>query len=343
MSLFSPFRPQPGLDELPSRFPDPFGLPPHPLAERAAAGLRERLTQGTWALPEEPGKMFGVLVARDAQGQIGYLQAYSGFITDPWDVTAFVPGTWDVEEKRRVWEPRVRVLKALSAQIDRVKQGEEAEARRALDAFTAKRRRALDALVANHVARKQARGHARAALGDGAGARGELDALARESRADDRTQRERRRTLAQEDARLRAELAAIVSERRSLEAERRARCNEALHAVQDTYMLQNALGVRKRLRELFSSRELAGGAGDCAGPKLLLFAYEQGLTPLAMAEFWWGPSPRSGDRHHGHYYPACHTKCATVLPFMLEGLDLQPAWAHDPCSTRPGALHEREP
>jgi tRNA pseudouridine32 synthase/23S rRNA pseudouridine746 synthase len=43
-----------------------------------------------------------------------------------------------------------------------------------------------------------------------------------------------------------------------------------------------------------------------------------------MAEFWWGPSPKSEIRHHGEFYPACRGKCKPVLTWMLQGLDVDP-------------------
>lgn len=65
-----------------------------------------------------------------------------------------------------------------------------------------------------------------------------------------------------------------------------------------------------------------GGTGDCCAPKLLQYAYQHGLKPVCMAEFWWGPSPKSEVRHHGQFYPACRGKCKPVLTWMLQGLDV---------------------
>ena len=67
-----------------------------------------------------------------------------------------------------------------------------------------------------------------------------------------------------------------------------------------------------------------GGTGDCCAPKLLQYAYSHGLKPLCMAEFWWGPSPKTDIRHHGQFYPACRGKCKPVLTWMLQGLDVDP-------------------
>lgn len=67
-----------------------------------------------------------------------------------------------------------------------------------------------------------------------------------------------------------------------------------------------------------------GGTGDCCAPKLLQYAYSKHLKPICMAEFWWGPSPKSEVRHHGLFYPACRGKCKPILTWMLQGLDVEP-------------------
>lgn len=97
-----------------------------------------------------------------------------------------------------------------------------------------------------------------------------------------------------------------------------------LPQIQDAYQFANARGDVRSLRELFAPAEPPGGAGDCAGPKLLKEAYRLGVRPLAMAEVWWGAPPRSGDRHAGSYYPACRGKCAPILAHMLLGLPADP-------------------
>jgi tRNA pseudouridine32 synthase/23S rRNA pseudouridine746 synthase len=104
------------------------------------------------------------------------------------------------------------------------------------------------------------------------------------------------------------------------DAARTARSRELLPAIQDTYRFANAHGEVRALRELFAPKEPPGGAGDCAAPKLLAWAYAQGLRPLALAEFWWGAPPRTGDRRAGSFYPSCQGKCPPILAHMLGGL-----------------------
>jgi len=101
------------------------------------------------------------------------------------------------------------------------------------------------------------------------------------------------------------------------------------------YRMLNARGEVKDLVDIWQAYHCSprirkkyplppGGTGDCCAPKLLQYAYQHGLKPVCMAEFWWGPSPKSEIRQHGQFYPACRGKCKPVLTWMLQGLDVDP-------------------
>ena len=118
--------------------------------------------------------------------------------------------------------------------------------------------------------------------------------------------------------------------------ERRQRSQELQLWLFHQYQILNARGEKHDLVEIWrdyhSSPRIQrryplppGGTGDCCAPKLLQYAYSRGLKPLCMAEFWWGPSPKSEIRHHGQFYPACRGKCKPVLTWMLQGLDVDPS------------------
>lgn len=101
-------------------------------------------------------------------------------------------------------------------------------------------------------------------------------------------------------------------------------------ALQDklfkSYRVQNARGEMSDVKKIFEERGMVppGGTGECAGPKLLNEAYKKGLKPLAMGEFWYGQSPRSGEvRQHGRFYPSCTGKCGPLLSWMMQGLDVE--------------------
>ncbi len=92
------------------------------------------------------------------------------------------------------------------------------------------------------------------------------------------------------------------------------------HQLFDQYHFLNSNGVKKSLISIFSDyseRTPAGGAGECAAPKLLHYAFENDYKPLAIAEFWWGNSTIYKDKMHGEFYPACEEKCRPILSYML--------------------------
>ena len=117
--------------------------------------------------------------------------------------------------------------------------------------------------------------------------------------------------------------------------ERRQRSQELQQWLFRQYHLLNAHGQEKDLVEVWQDYHCSerirrkyplppGDTGDCCAPKLLQYAYQQGMKPVCMAEFWWGPSPRTEVRQHGHFYPACRGKCKPILTWMLQGLDVDP-------------------
>lgn len=94
----------------------------------------------------------------------------------------------------------------------------------------------------------------------------------------------------------------------------------------EQFGMLNYRGELKNLCEIFGQtvhKTPPAGAGECAAPKLLQQAYLHGWKPIAMAEFWWGDSPKTEIRHHGHYYPACKGKCEPILQHMLQGLQVE--------------------
>ena len=101
------------------------------------------------------------------------------------------------------------------------------------------------------------------------------------------------------------------------------------------YQLLNARGEMKDLVDIWQSYYSRpklrqkfplppGGTGDCCAPKLLQYAYQQGLKPVCMAEFWWGATTKEEIRQHLNYYPACRGKCKPILTWMLQGLEVDP-------------------
>ena len=82
---------------LPERFTDPFRYSPHPLVQTAAGLLIGRI-EASEHLSEmlAEGKMLGVLIVSEKDGQIGYLAAFSGNVQGHSLLDGFVPPIFDL-------------------------------------------------------------------------------------------------------------------------------------------------------------------------------------------------------------------------------------------------------
>ncbi|HEX8702864.1 MAG TPA: pseudouridine synthase [Myxococcaceae bacterium] len=344
------FEPPPAAEDAPEAFPSPFDeLGPQALARRAAEALQARFRAGfiapglSTALLEGPegGKMFGVLVVREPGGRIGYLCAFSGMLGGQWEVPGFVPPLFDREARTRVEPPGEATVKELIRRSEQFQHSEELlQARAEHAALEARHSEQLAELRSRHEAHRKRRHAQRDALvasaltGDERHAA--LHALDQQSRGD---KAERRRLeLAHHEERRALDSRRLRLERRlrALERLRRIFCRGLMRRIHDAYLVPNARGERRPLRELFTAGEPPSGAADCAGPKLLAHAYAHRLQPLALAEFWWGAPPASGGRVAGAFYPACKDKCGPLLPFMLEGLRVSPPRVFSPVRVAAG-------
>lgn len=103
-----------------------------------------------------------------------------------------------------------------------------------------------------------------------------------------------------------------------------AASSELQEWIFNQYRVLNSLGEELSVKEIFALRGLVppGGTGDCAAPKLLNYAFRNGLKPLAMGEFWYGASPEKEVRQQGRFYPSCTGKCGPLLTWMMRGLDV---------------------
>ncbi|MCF2491054.1 pseudouridylate synthase [Dyadobacter sp. CY347] len=119
---------------------------------------------------------------------------------------------------------------------------------------------------------------------------------------------------------------AFELEVKDLKALRKSHSLSLQNAIFDQYSFLNQAGTRKSLRDIFADacyKNPPAGAGECAAPKLLQYAFLHNMKPLAMAEFWWGMSPKSDFWKHRQFYPACREKCAPILAHMLAGIDME--------------------
>lgn len=261
------------------------------------------------------GKMFGVLVVRDG-ARIGFLRAFSGMVDGRWLIDGFAPPTFDLRARDAFWIEGEAELVAMADRIAAV-DVELAPLRDELAKLRAAHAEELGALRAKHAAAKAKRDEIRRAEPS------QADTLAKQSYRETEEKRHivhRQRYLEAEIAKT---MAPLEARRNKLDDERAARSRQYLVRIHGTYSLPNAAGEERPLRDIFAPAEPPGGAGDCAAPKLLAYAYRHGLEPIALAEVWVGPDV--GGRRNGHFYPACRGKCGPILAHMLDGLDADEA------------------
>lgn len=324
-TLLHPFQSPVEHIELPGRFTNPFHYEPHPLCVLAAEEVQAYLaTRHDWADELRQGKMFGVLVVRTADGGLpGYLAAFSGLLAGKSVHPFFVPPVYDLQRPGGFFKPEEEIISALNRRIG----GLEAD-----EAYRAARLRLSEAEEAlrqwQRIARRQlaeAKTRRDACRQAAALTRAEEETLTRESQYEHAEYKREEHGRMERLARLRTAVAAHEEPIEALRAERRQRSAALQRRLFDQFRLLNARGEERSLCDIFEeyTHHLPpGGAGECAAPKLLQCAYRHGWQPLAMAEFWWGASPRHEVRLHGHYYPACQNKCGPILRHMLQGLDV---------------------
>ena len=316
------------IADCPAVFASPFDpAAPHPVAQRAASQLQASL-RGDAALDASlgqagGGKMFGVLVVADRDGRLGFLCGFSGMLDGAWLRDGFVPPLFDTIARDAMWPAGQAALRCLELRWREVSSGAVVVGlREQLAGLDATRAAASETLRARHIANRAERNAIRGAAPCSAQT---LHSLEQQSRADTAERRSFDATVDPVRETIAAQLRALDDERISLEKQRADESRGLMQQVHDTYAIVNARGETRMLRALFAPGEPPAGAGDCAGPKLFGYAFAHQLRPLAMAEFWWGAPPATGDRHHGRYYPSCRGKCGPIVPFMLEGLGATPA------------------
>jgi tRNA pseudouridine32 synthase / 23S rRNA pseudouridine746 synthase len=251
-TCFTPFDDPIATDTLPEKFTYPFNYTPHALSVRAAEKLQYYLVnqkdwQHNFGLTEGQegtiiGKMFGVLVVRTAQNELGYLSAFSGKLAGGFHHAGFVPPVFDSLTAGSFLNIGMQELTRINQEIKKLSEMETAE---------------------------------------------------------------------------------NTTEIKHLQEVRRTNSIALQGKLFDQFQFLNQAGEVKSLRDIFqksTNNNPPAGAGECAAPKLLHYAFLHGMTPIALAEFWWGLSPKSASWKHGQFYPSCHEKCAPILDHMLKGI-----------------------
>lgn len=324
---------------LPEKLNFPFYYDVHPLCVLAAEelqhflesendlvhdfGLKNRESAGAI------GKMFGVLVVRKGN-TTGYLAAYSGKLANSNSVAFFVPPVFDMLQNDGYFLKRETYLNGLNKTIENLEQTPDfIHAREAL----LKHRTTADAAVnefkaamkVKKEARKNKRIEAKKELYSEAFQILDAD-LIKESLYDKYLLKTLIESAKIKENQLVKEIEFYSDAIEKLKEERKKESNALQHWLFKNYTFLNSFKETKSLLTIFegSLNQLPpAGAGECCAPKLFQYAFQNDWEPVALAEFWWGASPKSEVRKHGQFYPSCWGKCEPILGHMLQGIAME--------------------
>ncbi len=326
-NCFIPFKQLINAIKLPKRFTFPFFYSPCSIAIAASEELQHFLTSNELSLTS--GKMFGVLVVKTSDNNMGYLAAYSGKSASLESFDYFVPAISNQLEENPVFVNEQQSINQLNTKISVLEQNPKiAEYKQQLKVLQASFDTALveqqQVMTANRKTRKQQRASSLSSMD-------EPDVIALHARlaqqsVNDKNQlRDLKQTWRDKILEVTQCLSALEDTITALKSERQKRSSTLQIKLFEQYQILNSRTESMSLPDIFESTPQhipPAGAGDCAAPKLLQYAFQHNLTPIALAEFWWGEAPKSEIRQHKNFYPACIGKCEPILNWMLTGMDV---------------------
>lgn len=297
---------------VPGQFTYPFYYTAHPLCVLAAEEVQDYLQSRTeWHKELQKGKMFGVLVVKDQEGKLGFLCAFSGNLAGSNCHDYFVPPVYDLLDPNGYFKKEEKRISDINLEIKELEE--------AIDSSQELKTNNIDFgdLAKQMINFIESDMGLKLSLSNGSSSKKKKKAAMQNFEKELQMFME-----ATND-----EISSQADRIQELKEERKTRSAALQHWIFQQFKMRNAKGEEKDLCEIFAPT-LQGtppaGAGECAAPKLLQHAYLQGLQPIAMAEFWWGNSPKGEIRRHGYYYPSCRNKCEPILNFMMQGLDVEP-------------------
>ena len=311
--------PEDYIFEEPDKFTDPFRYTPHPAVRYAADQIMQHIRISGLSSDFAEGKMLGVLVCRSGVSRPCYIAAFSGNAGGKSTIEGFVPPIYDLmnpdgEFKRReaeISELNHRIERLLDSDRQLCLERELADAERDCEME-------INAMKEVMAVSKSKREQIRSGCTDPS----VLEGLIKESQYEKAELKRLKKALDKVIAGIRDRISQFNNEVDFLK-KRRAAMSESLQEwIFRQYTVHNSIGEEASIADIFASKGLVppGGTGECAAPKLLEYAFRNGLEPLAMGEFWYGKSPGTAVRTHGRFYPSCTSKCGPLLGFMMKGL-----------------------
>lgn len=319
--------------ELPARFTYPMHYVPHELCKIAAREVMDyALSLELWRDELLAGKMLGVLVVKDNNDEIGYLAAYSGNLAHNGNNPYFVPHIYNLLEPQGLFRTGEAQITEINHRIESLENSQERTSlKELLDKTLAHQEREELEMRQTMNAAKTLRDKCRNEGNITAEQEAQMIKESQFQKAElKRLKKRHSMEIDSINQWLNEQLAAI----NNLKAKRRAMSEKLQRQLFELFVVHNARGESMDVATIFERRLHRlppGGTGECCAPKLLQYAFLHGYKPVCMAEFWVGESPQGEVRHHGHYYPACRSKCLPLLEFMLQGLDVE----SNPLATKP--------
>lgn len=324
---------------LPEQFDYPFYYEPHQISKIASLQLQEHLnTQTDWeydfGMNDNPasktmGKMFGVLVVKNQANELGFLAAFSGKLAESNIHPYFVPPIFDRLSIDGFYKKEEASINKINSSVNTLENHHiEKSLKEDLNDIEEKAQLEISALKKINKAAKGSRNIRRKELeniSDSDEKTVQLLLLKKESIEQSYAIRQLKKDWKEKIEVKKQALQAFQQKIVELKNERKRKSAELQEQLFAQYNFLNINKEKKSLWDIFKNTSLKkppSGAGVCAAPKLLQYAFEHNYTPITMAEFWWGKTPNSLIRKHKKYYPACRGKCEPILNHMLVGMDV---------------------
>ena len=318
---------------LPEKFTFPFYYEPHLLAKIATTEVQSYLENQTdfehnFGLDINNnalaiGKMFGVLVVKNKQDKIGYLTAFSGKLADKSLPEKFVPPVFNMRTSGSFYIKGELEIDVMNAQLGVLKKDKKyLELKKIITENTAIIQTDLsfqrNRMKRAKSDRKSQKKRAITLLNDL-----EFEELTKkltqESYNNQFFIKELQEYYQAKIEKINLEFKIFEDKIIALKKERKEKSNYLQQTLFSKYAFLNQQKELKNLLTIFNNPAIKppAGSGECAAPKLLQYAFANNLTPITMAEFWWGSAPNATVRHHKNYYPACQGRCKPILTHML--------------------------
>jgi tRNA pseudouridine32 synthase / 23S rRNA pseudouridine746 synthase len=257
------------------------------------------------------GKMYGVLLGQQFNGQRIVLKSFSGL----WQGQSHWPG-WvpPIPGRPLVAELELQTLEQLTAiaqELQAIKANPLHTTYQTQQTAAQQARQQLNAELQERRRDRQQQRSTNPEL---------IPALDRASRADSATKRQLKEHWQSILQPLSLQIDILETRAQQLRDRRRQLSRQLQSQMHQRASLTNFSGASISLQEL-RPQGLPTGSGECCAPKLLHYAATHQITPIAMAEFWWGPA--QGDKQPGQFYPACIERCQPLMGFLLSGLSAQ--------------------